>query len=432
VAVLLRAVIAFGLLGGMPMVSDAQDYFDFAAALADGRTSGAFYWPPGESMLLAAVFRMAGGPSVLFARLTTVAMSVGAVVLTVLLTREAVGRREARIAGWLAALYGPSLLLSGQTYAQHLAALCLASVAYFGLRALREGRPVWFGATGLALGLGCLTRPSMASVVLAVLLAGLAASRRLAAFRQQRPLLGAALAASLALAIALPVLSHNASAGAGWTISTNNERNLFLGNNPYTPDYKTSHLGQRSTADLDPQARAYLESFYARPDARRAMAQEAIRYMQTHPLRTARRTINRAFSFWGFDYIGSREIQHWRGWGSIAAAPLLAFEAGSYLFVVALALVGICLFRRRCEGRCVGWLALVVAAYAAPYLVAFSGGAYHFPVVPLLVPFAAIPLAAGAREVRDRAASGRAGVVALGLFALVQVQYAYYAYTMRG
>jgi 4-amino-4-deoxy-L-arabinose transferase-like glycosyltransferase len=432
VAVLLRAAFAFGLLGGMPLVSDARDYFDLAGRLAEGRTQGPFYWPPGESMVLAAVFRMAGGPSVLFARAATVAISVGVVALTVLLTCEAVGRREARIAGWLAAVYGPSLLLSGQTYAQHLAALCLAAVAYFGLRAVREGRLVWFGATGLALGFGCLTRPSMASVVVAVLLAALAASRRPDVTGSGRPLLGAALAATVALAIALPVLSHNARAGAGWTISTNNERNLFLGNNPYTPDYKTSHLGQRSTADLDPQTRAYLESFYERPDARTAMADEAIRYMEDHPFRTARRSVNRALSFWGFDYIGSREIQRWRGWGTVAAMPLLLFEAGSYLLLAALALVGIILFRGRYDGRCAGWLAFVVVAYAAPYLVAFSGGAYHFPVIPLAFPFVAIPVAAGVREVRSRVASSHAGAVVLGLFALVQVQYAYYAFTMRG
>lgn len=427
-AILLRALVALVLLGHMPMVSDAHDYYELAGRLAAGDTGGAFYWPPGESMLLACAFA-AFGRSLLVARLVTIATSLGGVVFTALLARELAGSRAQRIAGWIAAAYAPSVLLCGQTYAQHLAALCLAAVAWFGWRAAREGRLVSFAATGAALGLGCLTRPSMVSVA-PVLAVGWA----LAARRRRVPLRslvgGAALAGGIALVLLVPVQAHDASAGAGWVLSTNNERNLFLGNNPYTPDYKTSHLGQRSLDELPPRTRAYLRSFYERPDAREAMAHEAVHYVVSHPLRTAWRTLNRATSFWGFDYIASREIAKWLGWGTVRSLPLLAIEAGSYLLVSMLAICALGARPVACDRAHAAWLVALALAYEAPYAVAFSGGTYHFPVVPLLVPFAALALAHPART-WQRVRRSRMAWAALALFAAVQMQYAYYAITMR-
>jgi hypothetical protein len=213
-------------------------------------------------------------------------------------------------------------------------------------------------------------------------------------------------------------------------VSTNNERNLFLGNNPYTPDYKTSHLGQRSLDELPPDARAYLESFYTRTDARAAMQHAALAYMAHHPVRTLWRTLHRATSFWGFDYLASREIQKWRGGGTLATMPLLALEGGSYMMVGALALAGWFALAGACDR---GWrlgCAALILAYEAPYAIAFSGGTYHFPVMPLLIPFAAVAVAnAAATWQRARASTGT--IAALSVFAAVQVEYAYFALVMR-
>jgi 4-amino-4-deoxy-L-arabinose transferase-like glycosyltransferase len=427
-AILLRALVAFVLLGGMPLVSDARDYFEVAGRFASGDMGGPFYWPPGESLVLAPALTTFG-KSILAARAVTIAISVASVVLTVLVARELAGGRAARIAGWIAVVYAPSVLLCGQTYSQHLAAVCLAAVAYFGLRAVRERRFALWAAAGAALGLGCLTRPSMISVapVLAVVW-GLSMPRDPPSFRLLFG--GATVAICAALALVAPALVHNARAGAGWTVSTNNERNLFLGNNPYTPDYKTSHLGQRSIDELAPDTRAYLESFYTRTDARAAMHHAAVAYMAQHPLRTAWRTLHRATSFWGFDYLASREIEKWRGTGALATMPLLALEAGSYLVVAALALAGLFALGSACNPT---WRLACVAlmlAYEAPYAIAFSGGTYHFPVVPLLVPFAAVALA-NAAAAWQRTRASRSTIAVLSVFVTVQVEYAYFALVMR-
>jgi hypothetical protein len=414
-AVGVRAFAAFVLLGAMPMVSDAREYFELGARFARGDLGGAFYWPPGESVVLAVGFA-AFGSSLVVARVLTIATSVGAVAFSALLARELAGDRAGRAAGWMAALYAPSVLLCGQTYAQHLAALCLAALAYFGLRAAREGRPVLFALAGVAL------------VPMLVIAWGGAALRERSA--RSSVVAGAVLAAGVTLACVAPAFLHDERAGSGWTVSTNNERNLFLGNNPHTPDYKTSHLGQRSLDELDAQTREYLSAFYAREDSRAAMEHEALTYMLLHPFRTALRTFNRATSFWGFDYLASREIQRWHGWGARATLPLLALEGGSYLAVATLALVS--LFAHRGIGDPGGrnWLLALALVYELPYALAFSGGTYHFPVMPLVVPIAAVALARPLEAWR-RVRRGRATWAALAAFAALQGQYAYYAVKMQ-
>jgi 4-amino-4-deoxy-L-arabinose transferase-like glycosyltransferase len=428
-----RAAVAFGLLGAMPMTSDARDYFDVGAALASGKTEGAFYWPPGEGAALGAAFR-AFGTSVAVARTLTIAMSVATVVLTARIARDLAGARAGNAAGWIAALYAPSVLLCGQSYAQHLAALCLAATAFYGLRAARDGGPLVFVAAGVALGLGILTRPSMGSVVpvLAVAWGGRSLREPTGAGRR-RATWGAAIGAVAALACVTPAYVHDARAGAGWTLSTNNERNLFLGNNPYTPDYKTSHLGQRALGELEPEARDYLTSFYRRADARAAMQREALSYMEMHPARTTLRTLNRTTSFWGFDYLASRSIQNWRGWGPAVTLPLLALEGGSYLVVAALALVALFAMRGHGDRGGRAWLVALAVAYEVPYALAFSGGTYHFPVFPVLVALAAIAAAHPRQAWHDlrNPRQCRGAWAALAGFALLQAQYGYYAVAMK-
>jgi 4-amino-4-deoxy-L-arabinose transferase-like glycosyltransferase len=244
-------------------------------------------------------------------------------------------------------------------------------------------------------------------------------------------LLGGSIVAIAAALFVVPVLLHNRAAGAGLVLSTNNERNLFLGNNPYTPNYKTSHLGQRSLEDLAPEARAYLESFYDRPDTREAMKREAFAYMADHPATTAYRSLNRATSFWGFDYLASRIVQSNRGWTERRFLPMLLLEAGGYLLVMLLALVTVFGLRDAGDSGWRWWLVALVLAYEAPYVIAFSGGTYHFPVVPLLMPLAALAVTRGMGAL-GRATRSRGTMLAVVLFAAIQVQYAYFAIVMRG
>lgn len=429
-AVALRGLSAFNLLGRVPLVSDAES---FASEAVDWLAHGhphPFYWPPGNTVLLVLFFR-ALGDAALAARLAMVLVSSLTVLFAALIARRLGGRRAMLATAALGALYMPAVLLCSQSYSQHLAGLCLVCVAYFGPLALRDDRALAYPPCGFFFGLGCLTRPSMlgiAPVLLVLALISLRApwrARDLAHLR--RIAVGLACAATCAAATLAPAVAHNHARGAGFTISTNNERNLFLGNNRFTPDYKTGHLGQRSVEELPADVRVYLLGFYERPDARKAMQREAVDYMRGHPLRTLYRIANRARAFWGFDYLATRVVQqHAQGRLKQAAPVLLALEAGTFVATMALAACAIVALRASMRRGFGLWLGALVLAYQIPYLIAFSAGTYHFPVMGLVWPFAGVAVAHVSREgLRPFAQRlGARGFAVLALLLAVQVEYA--------
>jgi 4-amino-4-deoxy-L-arabinose transferase-like glycosyltransferase len=440
VAFALRAVVAFVLLRAMPQVHDAASYVELAGKLlTDFPGDEAFYWPPGNSLCLAGAFAVFGDSGAVTRGLMLV-FGVAGVAFTALLARELSPRKDPRAewtTGLLAAAYMPAVMLVAQGYAQHLAALTLAAFAYFGLRAVRERASWLYASAGLAFGVGVLTRPSMVSVAPVFLFLWgreIWRERRSVAAMGRLVVLGA-LFAFPAAAVITPVVLHNAARGAGLTVSTNNERNFFLGNNPYTPSYKTSHLGQRALTELDPEVRDYLESFYERPDARAAMQKEAVDYVVHHPLQTAYRTLNRFTSFWGFDYLASRVIADEYELGNKGLMALLAIEAGTYLAVLVLALLVLVARKDDTDPFFRRGLVALALAYELPYMLAFSGGTYHFPVMPLLLPFAGAAIDGFSRGktkewVRSVARSWRAWA-AIGVLVLVELEYGYYAIVMK-
>ena len=436
VAAGLRYLVAFVVFGDMPLAADPQDYSDLAASFLERFPPPEyFYWPPGNTMVLSLVYAVFG-VDVAVTRGLLLALGVVAVVLVTLIAAEVTGAAAARYAGWLSAVYGPALMLSGQPYSHHLAACCILGIAYFGMRAAREHRPLFYLLTGVALGLGVLTRPSLLSVtpVLFVALVAVVAqryrARDMAALR--RVGVGAALFMVTVIGLVLPVMAHNHGVGAGWVVSTNNERNFFLGNNPYTPHYKTWHFASRpDVTTLEPEIRDYLVGYYQQDDKREAMKQAALEYIAGHPGITLYRSLNRIRAFWGFDYVASREIEKYYGWGMAALGVMLIVEAGGYIATMALVLVGMVCFWRQIHHRVwAWWLVALVLMYAFPYMLAFSNGFYHYAPMWLLIPFAGLALAnlvggGVATAVWRRAAANRWLWLAMGVLVFIQLEYAY-------
>jgi 4-amino-4-deoxy-L-arabinose transferase-like glycosyltransferase len=433
IAAALRLAVAFGLLGQMPLVGDALSYsIEATKLLTEFPGSAPSFWPPGMPLLLTAVYGVAGD-SLVVAKLTAVMISLVAVALCAALGSVATrSPRAGRLTGWIAALYPPDILMAGQTYVQPLTQVCLLAMAY-GL-VIGHRRADWrlFALAGVALGWGILSRPSTLSVGAAVvalwLVVALWRRRAVAVHPWPSPHVMAIFLLAAAVWVA-PVMYHNARLGAGWTLSTNNEWNFLLGNNPYTPNYKTSHFGQRPLAELDPDARTYVQGLLERPDARQAMMQEALRYIREHPWNTAWRTLNRIRAFWGFDHTMARQIQHHFGWPTWAVVPLLIPEAGGYCLVALLALVGLICARDQLHPTTTILLLVIVLAYQAPYGLAFASSIYHVSVMGLLLPFAGAALASTSspdlvpwpgREHRRRVA------LVSALFFAIQLEYGYH------
>ena len=456
----LRLLVAVVWLGSLPMHGDAADYFSEAVGLHEGtREAVAYYWPPGTTYLLATLFKFTG-PSETAARVLMAVLGSLQILVIGWLGRELTGQlRTGRVAAWIAALYPPVVLFTWQCGSQHLSAFCLTMVALYGLRTWRFPSFKNVMLLGLTLGLGCLARPSMLSIV--------AAAPLLAAWlwfkwscvphepeygtgpMPQRPKLWVAAAAwAAALTIAAlclaPTALYNARHGGGWTLSTNNERNFFIGNNPHTPWYKTGHMAQRQLSELSPDAQTYLKAAYAAPNRRARMSQLAWEHIRQEPALFVLRTANRARAFWGFDYIASRTYQAslksaGESSGMLTKAKvggLLLLEAGGYLAVMLLATAGLLAGWNQQRSAIQWWLLGLTVMYAAPYGLAFAAGTYHFPVIGLLIPFAAIgwtTLANGhgpqafLTRVRQTFWQHRATFWATCLLLAVQAEYLYFA-----
>jgi 4-amino-4-deoxy-L-arabinose transferase-like glycosyltransferase len=442
-AISIRSLVSFVLLNDLPFVHDAASYNSLALKFLNDFPGGnSYYWPPGTSFALALVYSIFG-TKMIIAKLLLLAISVLCVFFSVLIAEKLIGKGPgAWWAGLLAAIYIPSIMLVGQPFSQHLASLCLLAIAYFGLLALTKESLIFFALTGIALGIGCLTRSSMISLIPIILLFYgfkiFSSHRDQTSYPFRKLILGLMVFLFISVAIIFPVLLHNHLHNEGWTISTNNERNFFFGNNQFTPHYKRSHFGQRpSFKTLAPEVREYLEYFANQEDSRSAMMKEALRYIGEHPFITLYRITNSIRAFWGFDYLGSRTIQNYYGWGYKELSFLLFMEAGSYMLIVCLILISISCFWRNMEVQWSYWLLTLTIGYQIPYMLVFAQGTYHYPVMWLLIPFAGKILAEinskdGHFNLRSELKRNKWIWIGVLILILIQIEYAYHIYKLRG
>ncbi len=432
IALALRAVVVFVFLRDMPFVSDAMNYAEMAIGfLTDFPGEIAFFWPPGTALILLP-WHLLFGESPVVAQCVVLALSSLAAALTVMVGRAVLGREsDLTWVGIAACFYPASLLMAGQTYSQHFIAVPILLIALVLVRYLDAPKATTALLLGVLLGVAVLVRPSALSVA-----AALVPFLIVWQMTQNNGTMPGAVRDVLLLLVpvallAAPVLVHNQKHDAGFSLSTNNEWNLFVGNNRYTPDYKTSHFGQRAPEDLPPEIRKYLRAQAGSLDRedRKRLKSTTIEFIRQNPGRTAVRTWNRVKAFWGADYIMSRQIQNHYELGSRGVLILLAFEAGGYLLIACLALVGFFHARRDVTRAGLYALPLLALAYQAPYSIAFSAGTYHYPVFFLLFPFAAVGFGEALRRRMLIPLAGRrllVCLVLLALFAALQIEYVYH------
>ena len=433
-ALVVRLLFSLGLIAGWPLVSDGFAYSEQARQMT-GELPGTqeYYVPPGTSYVLAAAYELFGSGRG-SARITMILVSMLTVVATVYLARRVLNdERTARRAGWIIALLPSAVFMPSQPFSFDVTMLGLTLCVLWSLMAWDRRQARWLALAGLALGCAATARPGVISILAALVPAALLGARGLwrAGERARVRLLavGAVAFAVLMVAPLLPAINHNDEVGVGATVSTNNEGNLLFGNNPYTRDYKTWHQGQSEATD--PDEVAYLDRWFTLggpPERRKEMRDEALDYIVDHPGTTAWRTANRVRAFWGFDYTFSNGLRA----DSAAPLPVVGaaglLEVGGWFVFCALALAGVFLGRRLFVDRRLLLLLAVVLAYELPHIVAFSAGRWHLPVLAVLAPIAAAGLTAlgSPREAFARVRSSRALIIALGVFALIQVEYAYF------
>jgi len=369
-------LVALALLSRTPLDGDARDYHLTALELAHAVPHRP-EWPPGLPLYLSLAHRLFGDQEIV-ARAAMVPLYLGMCALVQALGRRLAGPVTASLALGIFAL-APIFVWTSVTPLTQMLSATAALGAVYAVERSCEGAPRAAGLLGIALAMLLLTRPSNLLLVLALLL--------YLAWRRRRW-----------QALAIPVVVMTLGVGA-WTlraremtgrvvfINDANAQNLFYGNNPWTPSYRTWWFGSHKSAAEVPAGYAVaLARIHQRPVGERDQLYtlQAIQHIRERPDLFVVRTAARIRTFLAFDTFTCAQLT--QGHRGLAAAALaldaicfVALSILAILFPVA-ARAGLPAERR----PLVGLLLLASVAYALPYFIAFSHPTLHFTAVPLL------------------------------------------------
>jgi len=407
VATLLRVVWAL-MIPVMP-VSDSHAYDTFARTLV---SSGVFgwnadepfsFWPPGTSLIYAALFRVFGAEYNTIIWLNLI-LSAGLIVLTMRLATRLYGARCALYSGWVLALW-PTLVMFTTVLASELPFLVFVTAA-LDVWTLPSRRMLLRGvAAGALLGCAALVRPvAMALPVIigvAVLLdRGLSKS---AVFEQLR--------------LVVPALVAMACVIAPWTlrnyelyhevvlISTNGGVTLWMGNAPGTTG---EHMNVPAWAER------------LRDDKQdKALGELAKTYIVNDPAGFAWRSLRKFIWLYNHESIGVawNEAGLSARFGESALKPLKVFTHVTWALILMTSVAGLLvLVKTRGFWRAVcGPVVITIAFYSAIHSAVVSQDRYHLEFAVQLALLAGVALNAlfarwriGDAERRSSPATGHA------------------------
>ncbi len=423
VGVALR-IPALWALASHPLVGDAVGYVYMAQRLLGGESFEPYY-PPGASFLLVPALA-AFGDSELVARAAMIPVYLAASLLLWAQTRALGGVRAANLAAAAFALYPTSIFLSVEPLTSMPSAACLVAIAWLAPSVATRPRLGAALALGLATGELALIRPSALPFVLLV---PLYLALRGAGVRAA----GVTFAVG-ALAVAGWLVHARAMTGRFVAVNDANSLNLFIGNNQYTPLYKTWWFGSHGAGDADVPAgyTAKEREIAALPPAERERRyrDEALAYIAARPDLFLLRTANRIRAYLALDSATAAWLRLYGLAGVFGALATMAAEALFYLAFLSGAVLACLAPPAERLARERQWVALGASlVYAAPYFVAFSHPTYHFTVVPLLLSLAACFVTRVASDSPDASlarlwSTRRAWLVAVfAALALIQLEW---------
>ncbi|RMG29962.1 MAG: hypothetical protein D6730_03140 [Bacteroidetes bacterium] len=352
------------------------------------------YWPPGLPLLIAAVGGCLEALGIANALLKggVLAMLLYFFACSLLLYQLTARLSSQRVAWWVVlvfCLYPAFIHHSVVPLTQLPAALYLLAVPACWLAYIRQKQPGYLLLMGLCWGLLILTRPAALAALLACVLWMVWAKRPSEAAASLKNRLKEVLLVCL-----LPVLLlggweakvYEMTGRVVW-INEANSKNFFIGNNPWTPCYKSWWLGSQDER-ANPRfsgyyaERARIQALPAR-EQNQAWSRAAWQHIRQQPALFVWRTLSRLRTFWAFDTFAAGSWWPQHRW---LALLLLAADAAAYLLLAFSALAGLWVRPALPYSSLLG---VLVAGYTLPYLLAFSHPNYHLPLMPLLALFAA-------------------------------------------
>ncbi len=415
---------------------DAKYYDEWALRiLREGlQAKDPYFMGPLYPHVLAALYAVIGH-SLDAVRMMQVVVSAATVPLVHLFARRYGGARLACVASGLLALYGPVIAYVTAIIYPTLNVFMTAAALLLLHEAARRASWRTALAAGVVVGLDALGRGNVLLFAPPALLWLAGAWGRPHAFA--RPAVRTLVVAGLSfgggiLAGIAPATIHNWRTGDPALITTNGGLNFYIGNGPMAsgghetpvlyvrrPDGTTEKI----TADLqkDVECRTEAERVAGRPltytEVSSFFLHETLRYAREHPGTFLSRMVMKTVHFWSAYEVP--QIEHFHYFRRYSAP--LRLPVPTFGLVGALSIVGMVLaWRRRRE-----WALpyVFVASYSFATILFFVLDRYRIPIVPGLLPFAALAALAAWDAVRDRRLA-RAATLAGGLAATALLMHA--------
>lgn len=399
------------------LVMDSRSYDTWAQKIAGGDWVGttAFFQAPLYPYLLAIVYRAIGHSldAVYLLQILAAVAGIAALYRAVLVMG---GARLALVAAALAALYGPFLFYDVQIEKESLA----VTATCFLLWALVAARgPGGFLGCGAVLGALALLRENALLLVPFLLpLAWRGGGGRAAIAKR-----AAAFVGGLVLVLT-PVAIRNAAVGGGFLPTTSQGGvNFYIGNHPGAPGTYVPIVPGKQVPELERAEPTRI----ARQETGRALTPaevssfwlaKSLRWAAAHPFAFLALQVKKIGLFWsGYEFPDAVDYYWTRDRSPVYRIPLLEFES-----VALLAVAGLWLVRKR------------PGPFAAPILFAlgwtvstvafFVFSRYRLPIVPALLPLAAVPLLRVADDLKARKREGTIGLLAvIAVLALPHVAF---------
>jgi tetratricopeptide (TPR) repeat protein len=420
------------------LMGDSRGYDEWAQRIAGGEWLGhdVFYQAPLYPYLLGVIYAVAGR-HLLLVRIVQALIGSGSCALLALAGARLFSRRTGIIAGLMLALYAPAIFFDGllQKSVLDVFFVCLAlwllsrteetagtakhAENRISRRSLRSPRFLPYVALGLTMGGLALTREN-ALVFILVILAWIT-TKGLGAGGWGLAVAGRSAATFLVgLAIVLvPVAARNNSVGGGFYITTSQfGPNFYIGNNAAADGtYQSLRFGRGAPEferqDATELAERALHRRLTPADVSGYWTDKALDFVTSRPGAWLALMARKVALLWNATEMVDTESQETHAEWSL---PLrLGGVVGHFGILVPLAVFGVIVtwpLRARI------WILYVMTlAYAASVVVFYVFARYRYPLVPLLILFAA----AGVADAREHLRRARpvwalAAVAAVAVF----------------
>ncbi|MCZ2222786.1 MAG: glycosyltransferase family 39 protein [Chitinophagales bacterium] len=375
---LLIRIITLIVLAHFPLASDALSYHNMALQLLHNESFSPF-WPPALPYFLL-FFYYIFGASEIIGRVSMLLFYIFFSFAIFGLAKKIISTKTANLTVLIFAISPTYIFYSVETYTQLPTATYLAIAAYLMVLINKKSHWAYPILLGVILAALILTRAS------SIVFLGLIPLYII--IKAKKPS-SALIPILVSLVIVFSWIDKVHQMTGRWImINEANSVNFFIGNNPYTPLYKTWWFGSHGKGEPGVPT-AYIEmlsNIRSNPPQvqDKLFLQAALTHIISRPDLFLIRTASRIRNYLAFDsFTGSALISSYSA-NKLLALIVIFLEALFYCAIMVLAIRYIFdshLTSGKFEN--IVLLLLLAAGYAAPYWVSFSHPTYHFPVVPL-------------------------------------------------